>query len=336
MPLEANDLGGWLPMTETLIGPRRRLFPNTPDTQFYYPASGHELVLARMLQAITDGEGFVLLAGEPGTGKTLLCHALVERLGSDIPCAFLTNSHFPNRAALLKAILFELSVPHENKDEQELRLALTDFLLKNFADKRRALIIIDEAQNLSTDLLEELRLLGNLEARGGKALQIVIAGLPTLLETLDVPELAPLKQRLATRLTVDALSAEEAADYLKHHVRAVGTRFESVFTDEALSLLAKGCKGIPRILNQAAHQAISLANQAESMPVDAEAAMEALNHLGLELPDSDPHENPEAYSETETMIIAALGQEELEQPDTDNPVEQPSRSARLNRLSVMS
>jgi len=156
------------------------------------------------------------------------------------------------------------------------------------------------------------------------------------MNNLAVPELAPLRQRLATRLTVDALSAEEAADYLQHHVRVAGGRLGSVFTDEALSLLAKGTKGIPRILNQAAHQALSLAQQAESMPVDAEAAMEALNQLGLELPEIDQQANPAAFSDTETMIIASLGQQETEQPDADNPVEQPSRSSRLNRLSAMS
>jgi type II secretory pathway predicted ATPase ExeA len=239
-------------MTETQVGQRRRLFPNTPDTQFYYPASAHEVVLARMLQAIADAEGFLVLSGEPGIGKTLLCHVLIERLGPEIDCALLTNSHFGNRAALLQGILFEFSLPYEGKGEQELRLGLTEFLLNNYAANRRTLLIIDEAQNLNADLLEELRLLGNLEAHGGKAVQIIIVGQPSLLDNLAHPESASLRQRVACLLMLDALGLEEAADYLHHHVRVAGSRPQAFFTDEALSLVAQGSKGIPRLLNQIA------------------------------------------------------------------------------------
>src|SRR5207248_3276534 len=101
---------------------------------FYYPAGGQERVLDRLLRALNDDEGLVLLTGAPGTGKTLLCHCLLERLGPDITSAFLAHGRFGSRAGLLQAILFDLSLPHEGRVEQEARLALTEFLLKNFAD----------------------------------------------------------------------------------------------------------------------------------------------------------------------------------------------------------
>src|SRR5205823_502926 len=135
-------------------------------------------------QALAADEGHVLLTGEPGTGKTLLAHCLLDRLDPNTTCALLTNSHLPGRVALLQAILFELSLPHDGANEQPMRLALTDFLLDNFKAGRRALLIVDEAHHLSADLLEELRLLGNLEARTGKALQVVLLAQPAILETV--------------------------------------------------------------------------------------------------------------------------------------------------------
>lgn len=102
-------------MDETRYGLRRRPFPATPDPACYYPADGHERALARLLQGLADGEGLVLLTGEPGVGKTLLCLCLLERLGDGSATAFLTNSHFRDRAGLLQAILYDLSLPHEGR-----------------------------------------------------------------------------------------------------------------------------------------------------------------------------------------------------------------------------
>jgi type II secretory pathway predicted ATPase ExeA len=311
-------------MSESRTGRRRRLFPNTPDTEFYYPATGHERALARLQQAIADGEGLVLLAGEPGTGKTLLCHCLLERLGPEIACAFLTNSHFSNPAGLLQALLYEFSLPHENLGEQDLRLALTDCLLKNYSQNRQTLVIVDEAQNLGSGPLEELRLLGNLEARGGKAVQILLSGQMSALESVNRPEMEAFRQRLATRLILDRLSLEEAADYLNHHVRASGARLHAVFTEEAVGLLARATKGVPRLLNQAAHQALQLAEQAQSMPVDAEAALEALAQLDLEVPDLESQE------EFPPLSMEAAHQE------ADNPAEPDGKAPLLGRFSVMS
>jgi type II secretory pathway predicted ATPase ExeA len=268
-------------MYETHFGLRHRPFRATPDLDCYYPATGHESVLARLLEAITDDEGWALLTGEVGVGKTLLCHCFLERLGPQVASAFLTNSRFRDRAALLQAILYDLSQPYQGLGEQELRLSLTDFLLKNYAAGCRTVVLIDEAHHLTPDLLEELRLLGNLEARRGKAIQVVLVGQPSLLETLRHPDLAALSQRVAVRLRLDALGMEEAADYLLHQLRTAGGRPEAILSDEAIEILADGTHGVPRLLNQAAHQALLLAHDAEVEAVDAEAALEALAILGL-------------------------------------------------------
>jgi type II secretory pathway predicted ATPase ExeA len=167
-----------------------------------------------------------------------------------------------------------------------LRLALTDFLLKNFAAGKRAVFVVDEAHHLPPDALEELRLLANLESRRGQAVQIVLAGHSSLLETLRRPDLASLAQRAAVRVRLDALPLEEAADYLLHQLRGAGARPEAVVTDEALEVLARGSGGVPRLLNQAAHLALLMAFSAGATLVDAEAALEALTVLGMRVEDT--------------------------------------------------
>jgi type II secretory pathway predicted ATPase ExeA len=281
-------------MYEAHFGLRRRPFRPTPDCECYYPATTHERALAQLVQAVTDDEGIALLTGNPGSGKTVLCHRLLECLGEETTTAFLTNSHVASRAGLLQALLYDLSLPYEGRGEQEMRLALTDYLLQNYATGRRAVLVIDEAQHLSPDLLEELRLLGNLEAGHGKAVQLVLVAQPWFVESLQQPELASFSQRLVVRSRLEALDVQEAADYLVHHLRTAGGRPEEIITDEALAILARGTHGVPRLLNQAAHQALAIACTANTAPVDAEVALEALAALGLEA--------EEAPSESRTLV----------------------------------
>jgi general secretion pathway protein A len=268
-------------MYEAHFGLRGGPFGSTPDPRRYYAAGGHEAALATLGQALADGEALALLSGDAGLGKTLLCHCLLGRAGA-ARCAFVTNSHLADRAALFQGVQYELGLPYQGRTEQELRLALTDDLLTHAADHGPTLLVVDDAQHLSADLLEELRLLLNLEGPQGRALQVVLAGQPGLLATLEAPALASLRQRLAARARLEPLTAEEAADYLLHHLRAVSDSPAQLLTGEALEILAKGARGVPRLLSQSAHQALALACRAGAREVDAEAALEALAALGLE------------------------------------------------------
>jgi type II secretory pathway predicted ATPase ExeA len=267
-------------MYESHFGLRERPFRSVPDDSRYYPATGHEEALARLLEGLAGEEGLLLLTGDPGLGKTLLCHCLLQRAG-DLRSAFVTNSHLPNRVALLQAILYELALPHEGRSEQELRLALTDNVLTHCADHAPTLLLVDEAQHLAPDLLEELRLLANLEGGQGRALQIILVAQRRLLDTINRAELTSFRQRLAVRAALEPLPAAEAADYLLHLLRVAGGRPEQIFSGEALEVLARGSGGVPRLLNQAAHRALVLAHGAGAEQVDAEAALEALVLLGL-------------------------------------------------------
>jgi type II secretory pathway predicted ATPase ExeA len=326
-------------MYETQFGLRQRPFRATPDSDCYYPATSHERALAQLLQALADEEGLAVLTGPPGSGKTLVCHCLLERLGQDVTIAYLTNSHAEGRLGLLQAILYDLSQPYTGRSEQELRLALTDFLLENYRGGRRTVLIVDEAQNLPPDLLEELRLLGNLEGRQGRAVQVVLVGQPGLLETLRLPNLAALNQRLAVRARLEPLGLHEAADYLVHHLRAAGGNAAEIMTDEALEVLVRGTQGLPRLLSRAAHQALVLAHAAGAEQVDAEAAVEALALLGLQdpadatgAPSAGPGEagEPVVFEDGESQTDA--GPRLVEQTTPDADAEGFEASGRLQRI----
>lgn len=302
-------------MYENHFGLRRRPFRPTPDSDAYYPATTHEVALDSLLQALEDGEGHVLLTGKPGTGKTLLCHRLMDRLGNDRPSAFLTNTHLSDRASLLQTFLYELSLPYEGRPEHDMRLALTEHLLHSFQKGRPALLLVDEAQHLSADLLEELRLLGNLESPRGKAVQFVLVAQPWIVRTLEQFRLESLHQRIAVRPIIEPLGHDEAADYIVHQLRTAGARPEALITDEALTILAKGAGGIPRLLNQSAHNAFLLAHGADAGQVDAEAALEALSLLGLTAGVAD-EETEAAAGATDRSAEEPLGEE----PSTLTPI----------------
>ncbi|MCS7045679.1 MAG: AAA family ATPase [Gemmataceae bacterium] len=268
-------------MAEERFGLKHRPFPTTPDTAYYYPATPHETALAPLVRAIRDKEGLALLTGDPGTGKTLLGQLMLERLGDNVVTAFITNTHLADRAALLQALLFDLGLPYADGTEQVLRLRLTEAVLNHCREGRRTVAVIDEAQHLSPDLLEELRLLGNLEAGSEKAFQVVCLAQTPIAATLKLPEMTPWKQRLAVHVHLGPLSVEESFDYLRHHIRLAGGNPEKIKDEAGVGTRARATHGIPRLLNQAAHHALVLADAAAMDRIDVEVAIEALAAIGL-------------------------------------------------------
>src|SRR4051794_24743864 len=149
-------------MHEPHFGLSRRPFPPSPDPAAYYPATGHERAIEALLAGLADGEGVVALFGGPGTGKTLVALCLAERLGDGVEVCFIPNAPQGGRAGLLQTILHDLGLPHEGRPEQELRLALVDHLLAKYREGRRTILVLDEAHSLLPEVLEEVRMLGNL------------------------------------------------------------------------------------------------------------------------------------------------------------------------------
>lgn len=269
-------------MTTLPFGLRFRPFRSTPDCAAYYPATCHEQVLARLHAAVVAEDGLMLVAGEPGTGKTLLAHRLLARLDGGYASLLLCNTHISTRAELYQALLFDLGLPYQSQTEQELRLRLTEAVLESFARGKPTLIVVDEAHHLSADLLEELRLLGNLEAASGKAVQILLLAQPQILETLQDSRLAGLRQRLVVRLWLEPLDLQESCDYVLAQLRSAGARADQVISTEALELIGRTARGVPRVINQIAAASLQLAATAGVRQVDAEVVLEALVNLGME------------------------------------------------------
>lgn len=320
-------------MDEAHFGLRHKPFRNTLDSEWYYPATGHEHALSRLLQAHKDGEGYALLTGEPGSGKTFVCHRLLEKLGDVTVNAFLTNGHFCGRAGFLQAILHELKLPYEGRNEQELRLALTQFLLESFAAASRVLLLIDETHHLTPDMVEELRLLGNVESRNGQAMQVVLVAQPAFADTLALPVLASFRQRLGQRISLEPLTLEESVDFLAHHVRTAGGRPEKVFSEEALEVIARACRGLPRLLNQAGRNALDLAFSVGEKLVDVEITLEALAAHGLQTEsEEEPILSAPAATEEEPApgpVLMVEEDDKTEQCDAASTLERERRIGRL-------
>lgn len=263
---------------------KRRPFATTPDTTGYYPAPGHEETLALLKYCVREGDGIGVLVGAPGTGKTFLCHLLLDTLSPNQSPVFITNTHMSSVHSMLQAIAYDLTLPFEGMGEQELRLRLTDFLMERFANGGKTLFFVDEAQHLSIEQLEELRMLTNLEGRDDKAVQVLIAGQNKLLQTLDSPDMEAFRQRIAVVARLSAFDAEQTVEYIRAQINRAGGLADSVFTANAMSEICEHSQGIPRRINQLCHRALLLAYANESGTVDTpfvEAAAAQL--LSLEL-----------------------------------------------------
>ncbi|OWK46923.1 ExeA family protein [Fimbriiglobus ruber] len=273
-------------MDYTFFGLSRRPFRPTPDTNTYFPTAAHETALANLRHAYDARDGLALVDGESGAGKTLVALRFLETLDDRTPRVFIPAPRFARPADLFQALLFDFGVAYQGLSEQELRLAVTGQLLDQLTAGTPTVVVIDEAQHLTADILEEIRLLGNLESRTAKAVFFVLVSQPSLRERLSKPEAAAFAQRIVVRYRVEPLTREESAQFVCQQLRIAGGRPNDLVSDEALTLLAANCKGLPRLLNQTAYLAFTLAESVGDRAVDIEAVLEALTQLGLSIDTS--------------------------------------------------
>jgi general secretion pathway protein A len=279
-------------MYTAFYGLREKPFALSPDPRFLYLAGSHREALAHLLYGIEQGEGFISVTGEVGTGKTTLCRTLLERLEGDVEVAFLFN---PSRTALelLQSICAEFDLPAEGLTRRTLMTQLNNFLVEQKQAGRRVLLIIDEAQTLSDNTLEQVRLLSNLETSRDKLIQILLLGQPELDRKLDGQALRQLRQRISVRWKLDPLSDAETRAYVRHRLSVAAGEPKDLFSEAALREIHLRTGGIPRLVNQLCDRAL-LAGYADRA---AEIGPRLIRAAAAEIPDArHPRERRRAGS----------------------------------------
>ncbi len=231
-------------------------FGITPDTSFIYSVQYHQEALNTLLLALSEGEGFVKISGEVGTGKTLLCRRLLQTLNEDWVTAYLPNPNL-NANTLFLALAEELGIKDAvGLDQYHLVRRINHALLDFARRKKRVVVCIDEAQVMPLETLEALRLLSNLETEKRKLLQIVLFGQPELDVKLHRPEVRQLLQRIAFHYRLGGLKKSEIANYVAHRLRVAGYRGDGLFSPAALRALHRASGGTPRLINILAHKSL--------------------------------------------------------------------------------
>lgn len=254
-------------MYEEFFGLREPAFNLAPDPRFLWLSETHEEGLAALVYGITRRKGFMLLTGEVGTGKTTLLRAALDRIPSDTEVALVLNTSDLSPMDLLKLVAVELRIPGRFDSKVDYVIALNRFLLEQLRAGQNTVLIIDEAQNLGPVLLEEVRLLSNLETDSEKLLQIVLTGQPELRQKLADPSLRQLRQRVAIEHHVQALRPDEVGAYLRHRIQVAGGEPETIFRPGAEDVFHHFSEGCPRMISLLADRVLLAAYAREVRPV---------------------------------------------------------------------
>ena len=279
-------------MYEQFFGFVQPPFTLTPDPRFLYRSESHDEAITQLLQAIRRKEGFIVLTGDIGTGKTTICRALLEQLDSATFTSLVLNP-FLSVEELLREVLLDFGVVSREAvrsgrlataSKHELISTLHEFLLSLMAIKGSAVLVIDEAQHLSPQVLEQIRIISNLETNESKLLQIVLVGQLNLLTVLADAELRQLDQRISMRAALKPLSREEVDAYIAHRLWIARGTTVVVFEPEAIDLVHRFTGGVPRIINLVCDRALMAGSRARVHRITPGLVEEAAKHLGLRLP----------------------------------------------------
>lgn len=262
------------------FGFAKRPFELTPDPAFLFLGEAHREGLATLVYGVQSGKGFVLITGEVGTGKTTLLHALLGRLDSTTACAFIFNPRL-EPLDFFHVLFDELGIETPCRTKAEYLLALNKFLIRRLEKNEPTLLIVDEAQNLSPELLEEIRLLSNLETPTSKLIQIMLVGQPELKDLLARPELRQLRQRIGLRHHLRPFDEKELGQYLNERLARAGYTGRGLFKRGAVRELYAVTGGTPRLVNAVCDSALLLAYSREQPMLDAALIREVAGEMEL-------------------------------------------------------
>jgi general secretion pathway protein A len=277
-------------MYKRFFGLRENPFNANPDPRYLFLTKDIQEALAGLAYGIKNRKGFILLTGEVGTGKTTLLNRLLDWLSLEgVATAYIFNSQLGVRE-LFDFIMADFEIPCETRDKSHVLMRLNQWLLQRYRDRRTSVLIVDEAQSLSLDVLEEIRLLTNFETASEKLLQIVLSGQPELEEKLRDPRLRQLRQRITMRCRTKPLSREELAGYVAERLRIAGANGVPIFPPEAIEQIFKYSRGIPRVANLLCEHSLINSFVDQVRPVPAKVVEEVAHEF--ELDEVDPMARP--------------------------------------------
>jgi len=291
-------------MYKHFFGLREAPFSVSPDPRFLFMTHYSQEALASLTYGIQSRKGFVLLTGEVGTGKTTLLNKLFDWLrGERAATAFVFNSRL-NTTQFLDFVMADFGISCESGMKSQLLMRLNQWLLERYAAGEPAVLVIDEAQNLSTQVLEEIRLLTNLETSTDKLLQIVLCGQPELEVKLKQPQLRQLRQRITLRCKTHPLSLEETHGYIAERLRIAGADSQPLFSPAAVESVFKFARGIPRVTNVICEHALISAYVDQQKPVEAGTILEVARDLELDRAEQVAGQAPEEATENVRLMEA--------------------------------
>lgn len=259
-------------------------FNLSPDPAFFYRSVQHEEALANLIYGVQSRKGFIVLTGEVGTGKTTMLECLRDYLYAHrIEFAFLSNSRIKPEE-MYEMIAYDLDLRCDRTSKTEVIYALNELLIQQVSEGRTTVLIVDESHNLDWEVLEEIRMLGNFENRGGKLLQVILAGQPELDRKLDAPNLRQLKQRIVLRCSLKPFQEAETVEYIQARLEKAGMPDQVVFPPDLMSEIHLRSQGIPRLVNAICDNLLLTAFALESQVCTHEMLDEVTADMRLEWP----------------------------------------------------
>jgi type II secretory pathway predicted ATPase ExeA len=277
---------------ESFYGLTEKPFTLTPNPRFVFQSEQYRVAEEQLLYGIAQKEGFMLVTGAPGTGKTTLCRGLLEKLDQQKHRVALVFNPFFSGVEMLQALLSEFGLGDAGTtSRKELLDKLNTYLLQQLANGRTCIAIFDEAQHLTTEFLEQIRVLSNLETDNEKLIQIILVGQPELQTLLRTPQVAQLDQRVSVRCSLTHLSRDETGRYIYHRLNVAGAKGRIPFAEDGLRLIHAATGGVPRLINLTCDRALLAGYSAQTRAISQEQVRQAIASLrgeeGISSPDAD-------------------------------------------------
>ena len=254
-------------------------FTITPNPHFIFLSSIHREAFGRLLYGVDSHAGFIALTGEVGTGKTTVLRTLLTQMDPDKYRSALIFNPCMSGEQLLESICKEFGIQSDGKDRFSYLDALNRFLLEQHQSGLTVVLVIDEAQNLAPEVLEQVRMISNLETERDKLIQIILAGQPELDVVLARHDLRQLSQRITVRCSLTPMKLKDTQDYINHRLKVSGSRIPGIFSPKAVKQIYRFSRGIPRLINVACEQALVMAWTRESLSITPEISSQVLLEL---------------------------------------------------------